>query len=34
MDQNILQVLSKLKTWLGRKLTFITVNGYETPYRK
>ena len=32
--QNILKVLSKLKKWLGRKLTFITVKGYETLYGK
>ena len=34
MCLNILKVLSKLKKWLGRKLTFITVKGNEIPYRK
>ena len=28
------EILSKLKKWLGRQLTFITVKGYDTPYRK
>ena len=28
------EVLSALKKWLDRKLTFTTVKGYETPYRK